>query len=73
MNGKISSSGVIDQQTMNTHYLCYQCSKYGPDFLFGNLRIRDCKDEPCFPEKRKLLSCQMKMKTIFKKKMEQKK
>ena len=64
---------MVDQKTINCYDFCYQCSKYGPDFLFGNFRIRDCKDEPCFPEKRKLLSCQMKMKTIFKKKMEQKK
>ena len=31
----------------------YQCSKYGPDFLFGKLKIRDSRDEQQFPRKEK--------------------
>ena len=52
---------------MNHHDSFYQFSKYGPDFLFRNLRIRDGKDEPYLPAKRKLISCEIKIK-IFKKK-----
>ena len=51
MNGKIPRNGVIDQKTKDPHGLCYQCSKYGPDVLFGKLRIGDYRDEPHFPEK----------------------
>ena len=29
----------------------YQCSKDGSDFLFGNFRIMDSRDEPYFPAK----------------------
>ena len=54
-------------KTINPHDLCYQCSKHYPEFLFRKLRIRDCKDKPCSPARRKLLSCKTKMKTIFKK------
>ena len=32
MNGNITRSDVIYQQTINPHDLCYQCSKDGPDF-----------------------------------------
>ena len=46
----------------NYHEFSYQCSKDSPDFLFGKLRIRDCREEPLI-----LLSCQMKMKKLFKK------
>ena len=45
----IPRSGVIDQETINSHELYYQCSKDGPDFLFGKLRIRDSRDETHFP------------------------
>ena len=65
--GKIPISGTIDKKTINHHDFHYQCSKDGPEFLFGNLKIRDCKDEPYFPTKGKLLSCEIKMKTMFKK------
>ena len=58
---------------INPHDFCVQCDKYGPEFLFGNLRIRDCKDEPYFPAKRTLLSCEIKMKTMFKKMRKKKK
>ena len=51
INGKITSSGVIDQETINPHGLCYQCSKDGLYFLFGKLRIRYSRDEPHFPGK----------------------
>ena len=50
---------------INSHDLCYQCSKYGPGFLFGKLGIRDSRDEPHFPAKIKLLSSQIKMNTLF--------
>ena len=46
-------SGVIDPETINPHELCYQCSKYGPDCLFGKLRIKYFNDEPHFPQKSK--------------------
>ena len=49
----------------NHHYLCYQYYKYGPDCLLRNLGIRDCEYEPYFLAKRKSLSCQIKMKTMF--------
>ena len=49
--GYFSGGGVIDQETINPHDLCNQCSKYGPEFLFGKSRIRYSRDEPCFPEK----------------------
>ena len=35
INGKIPISGVIDQQTIKPHDLCYQCFEDGPDLLFG--------------------------------------
>ena len=66
INGKIPGSGVIDEQTINTNWLCYQCSKYGSDFLFGKFRIRNSRDKPYFPAKRKLLSCQIRISTLFK-------
>ena len=46
INGGITSSGVIDQESINPHELCYQYSKYGPDFLFGKLGIIDSRDQP---------------------------
>ena len=49
--GDIPRSGVIDEEKINPHDLCYQCSKDGPDFLFGKSRIRDSRDEPYFHEK----------------------
>ena len=42
INGKITRNGVIDPKTINPHDLCYHCSKYVPDFLFGKLRILYC-------------------------------
>ena len=51
INGNISRSGAIDQESINPHNLCYQCYKYGTYFLFSKLRIRDIKYEPCFPVK----------------------
>ena len=65
INCKIHRSGVIDQQKINPHDLCYKCSKDGPEFLFGKLRIRDYRDEPCFPSKVKILSCKIQMNTVF--------
>ena len=38
-NGKIPSSSVIYQQTMNSRDLCYQCSKHDPDFYLVNLGL----------------------------------
>ena len=67
INGEIISNGLIDQKTINPHDFCYHCSKYGPACFFENLRISNFRYEPYFPAKRKLLSCQIKMKTMFKK------
>ena len=64
--GEIPRSGVIYQQTINTNELCEQCSKDGPEFLFGKMGIRGSRYEPCFPAKGKLLSCQIKMNALFK-------
>ena len=50
---------------INPHDLCYHSSKDFTEFLFGKLRIRNFRDEPCFPAKRKLLSCQIKTSTLF--------
>ena len=47
---------------MNNNEFCYQCSKYGPEFLFGNLKINDRIDEPYFPAIEKKL-CEYKTKT----------
>ena len=44
INGNIPSTVIIDQQTINPHDLCSQCSKDGTGFLFGKSRIRDCRD-----------------------------
>ena len=44
-------SNVIDPETINYHDLRYQCSKYGPDYFFGLLIIKNINDEPHFPEK----------------------
>ena len=45
VRGKILRSGTIDPRIGNTNDFCYQCSKYGSDFLFWKLRIRDKRDE----------------------------
>ena len=58
-NGNIPRSGVTDQETINARDLCYQCSKDGPNFLFGKLRIRYSRKEPHLPTKIKLLSSQI--------------
>ena len=42
------NAGKIDPEKINPHDVCYQCSKHGPDFLFGKLRIEDFIDEPHF-------------------------
>ena len=54
-NRNISRHSVIYQQTINTHDLCYQCSKYGSEFLFYKLTIRSSRDEPHFMKKKKTL------------------
>ena len=51
INGKILRNGAIYQKIINPRDLCYQCSKDGPDFLFGKLIIRDSRYEPCFTAK----------------------
>ena len=33
------------------HDLYHNCSKDGTDFLLEKLRIRDCRDKPCFTAK----------------------
>ena len=66
INEKIPRSGVIDQQTINPHDLCYQCSKDTPEFLSGKLIIRDCIDEPCFPVKMKSLLYKIQINTLLK-------
>ena len=38
-NREITKSGVIDQQTINTHDFCYQCSKDGTDFYLEILGL----------------------------------
>ena len=38
--------------------------------FFGKLRIKDCKDEPYLPAKRKSISCEIEMKEIFKRNTE---
>ena len=52
IKGNIPISGIFDQKTIHQNDFSYQCSKDGPDFVLGNLRIRDIKDEPYFPAKR---------------------
>ena len=66
INGKIPRSGTIDPETINPRYLFYQCSKHGPDCLFGKLRIKVFNDEPYFPEIIKLILSQIQMNTLFK-------
>ena len=65
INGKIFRSGVIDQHTINSHDLWYQCSKAFPDFLFGKFSIRDTRYRTHVPAKRKLLSSQNQMNTLL--------
>ena len=48
INGNIPRSGVIYQETINPRYLFYQCSKDGPNFLFGTLSTRDYRYKPHF-------------------------
>ena len=54
-NEKIPRSVVICRDTKNHHDICHQCSKDGPDFLFGKLRVRGSIDEPRFLAEIKLL------------------
>ena len=56
MNFRIPRSGVIDPETINTHYLCYQCSKHGQDVLLGKLRIKGCNDEPHVLQKKQKIN-----------------
>ena len=51
MDENIPRSGTIEQKPRNQHDFCYKCSKDGPEFLFGNLRIGDEKNEPFIPSK----------------------
>ena len=51
INGNIPRSGLIDQQTINPCDLFYQCSKDGPDFLFGKFGIGDSRYEAHILEK----------------------
>ena len=55
INGKITSSGVIDQQKINPHDLSYQRYKDDTDFLFFKLRIRDSRYEPYISCKKKII------------------
>ena len=45
---QILGSGAIDPQTGNNNDLYYKCSKYGSDFLFGKLMIRDNRNKLFF-------------------------
>ena len=54
IKGNIPGSGIIYQKTINNHDLSYQRPKDVPDFLFGGIRIRDCRYEPYSPAKMKL-------------------
>ena len=47
------------------HDLCYQCSKHGPDCLFGNLRIKNFNYETPFPNKKQLLSSRIEMNMLL--------
>ena len=62
----IPRSGVIDPETINTHDLCYRCSKHGPDGLFGKSRIRDFNYELNFTEIINLISSLIQINTLFK-------
>ena len=57
---------------INTCELFYQCSKHGPDLLFGKSEIKDFNDEPHFPERIKLISSQIEMNKLFKTNYERK-
>ena len=46
--------------------MCYHFYKDGQDFLFGKFINKDCRDEPFFPGKIKLLLCQFQMNAVFK-------
>ena len=69
-NGKTHRFGVTDIETINPTGLCYQCSKHGPDCLFGKLSIKNFNDEPHFSNKKQLLSSQIQMNMLFKTKDE---
>ena len=62
LNFKIKLTG----RQINPHELCYQCSKDGPNFLFGKFRIRHSRYEPHFTAERKLLSSQIHTNALFK-------
>ena len=72
INGKIPRSDVIDPEIINTHDLCHQCSKHGPNFLFGKSRIKDFNDKPHFPKRIKLVSSKIEMNSLFKTNYERK-
>ena len=65
INGKIPTSDVIDPETINSHDLCYQCPKHGPDCLLGKSRINYFNDEPHLPKTIKLILSQIEMNTLF--------
>ena len=56
-NVNITRSGVINQETINTHDLCYQCSKDVPDFLFGRFSNRYSRDEPHLQQNKIIIKC----------------
>ena len=64
INGKVHRNCLINHKSINHRDLFHHCSKDGPYFLFGKLRIRDYRYEPCFPPKKSLL-CQIKINTLF--------
>ena len=66
INWKILRSGVTYIETINSHDLCYQSSKYGTYCLYGKSRIKDFNDEPHFPERIKLISSKIQINTLFK-------
>ena len=51
---KIPRFGKIDPKIINRNDFYYKCSKYGPDLLFGTLKIRNKRDEPFTPRKKLL-------------------
>ena len=54
INGKIPRIGVIYQEKINSHDLCYPGYKESPYFLFYKLRIEDSRGGPHYPAKNKI-------------------
>ena len=65
-------SEIIYQNKIDHNDFCYQCSKDGPDFLFGDLRIRDKKMNYFSLQKNKFLA-NTKLKQCLGKTLEEKK